>query len=225
MKKISEQQKKKSRETAIINRDKKEIEKQELISKIQEESKNILLPELKKKMEETTELIVDLLKDKDLNNIQIMSMIAKRSVIDIANVGNISYTPQEILAGFNLYLEMINKINNIKTFPPTVESFCAFIGISRTTYNSWLVDYEKKGVMEYIHSYLLGVLATGGLTGEFKEISSMFLQKTMGKVEQATPMVVKHEVTTNIDDIKSQLSALKRENIIDAEFEEKTNTP
>ena len=54
-----------------------------------------------------------------------------------------------------------------------------------------------------------------------KEISSMFLQKTMGKVEQVTPIMVKHEVTTNIDDIRSQLSALKGQKIIDAEYDEK----
>lgn len=222
MKKMSEQTRKKATKTIIENQDKEEIQKQELINQIQKETKEILLPEIKKKMEETTNLIVTLLKEKgDLNNVQIMSLIARRSIVDIANVSNISYTPQEILAGFNLYLEMINKINDIKPFPPTVESFCAFIGISRTTYNNWLVDYEKKSAMEYIHSYLLGVLATGGLTGEMKEISSMFLQKTMGKVEQVTPIMVKHEVTTNIDDIRSQLSALKGQKIIDAEYDEK----
>ena len=200
-----------------------EVSKQKLINKIQEESKELLMPEIKKKMEETTDLIVNLLNSKGaekVNNIQILSLIARRSLLDIASAGNISYTPQEILAGFNLYLDMINKINEIKIYPPTIESFTAFMGISRVTYNNWLVDYEKKNVMEYIHSYLLGVLATGGLTGEFKEISSMFLQKTMGKVEQTQPIMVKHEVTTNVDEIKNQLSALKKKNIIDADYEE-----
>lgn len=204
-------------------RDKREIAKQELVKQIQEESKEKLLPTLKEKMNKTTDYIVALLNEKGeerVNNIQIMSLIAQRSMLEVANAGNITYSPQEIMTGFNLYLEMINRINNIKKFPPTVESFTAFMGISRTTYNNWLVDIEKKDVMDYIHSYLLGVLAVGGLTGEVKEISSMFLAKTMGKTEITNPIIVKHEKETNVDDIQKQIQALKREKVIEAEWEE-----
>lgn len=207
-----------------INREKKKIEQEKMINKIKEETKEQLLPTLKKKTNELTNYIVELLKNKGeekVNNIQIMSLIAQRSMLEIANVCNVSYTPQEIMIGFNLYLEMINKINEIKKFPPTVESFCLFMGISRTTYNNWLVDADKRTVMDYIHSYLLGVLATGGLMGEVREISAMYLQKTMGKVEAQQPIVVKHEKVTDVDDINRQLEALKKDNIIEASWEEK----
>lgn len=204
-------------------RDKNEMEKQELIKKIQEDSKDMLLPTLKTKMLETTDLIVKVLKDKgeeNINNIQIMSYIARGSLLETMRGGTLLYTPQEIREGFNLYLDMIDKINQIKKFPPTVESFTAFMGISRVTYNNWLSDPDRKDVMDFIHSYLLGVLAVGGLTGETKEITSMFLQKTMGKVEQQTPIVVEHKKTTDIDAINAQLQALKGNKIIDAEYEE-----
>ena len=207
-----------------INRETKKIEQEKMINKIKEETKEQLLPTLKKKTSELTSYIVDLLDKKGeekVNNIQIMSLIAQRSMLEIANVCNVSYTPQEIMIGFNLYLEMINKINEIKKFPPTVESFCLFMGISRTTYNNWLVDVDKRIVMDYIHSYLLGVLATGGLMGEVREISAMYLQKTMGKVEAQQPIVVKHEKVTDVDDINRQLEALKKDNIIEASWEEK----
>lgn len=207
-----------------INREKKKIEQEKIINKIKEETKEQLLPTLKKKTSELTNYIVDLLDKKGeekVNNIQIMSLIAQRSMLEIANVCNVSYTPQEIMIGFNLYLEMINKINEIKKFPPTVESFCLFMGISRTTYNNWLVDADKRTVMDYIHSYLLGVLATGGLMGEVREISAMYLQKTMGKIEAQQPIVVKHEKVTDVDDINRQLEALKKDNIIEASWEEK----
>lgn len=207
-----------------INRETKKMEQEKMINKIKEETKEQLLPTLKKKTSELTSYIVDLLDKKGeekVNNIQIMSLIAQRSMLEIANVCNVSYTPQEIMIGFNLYLEMINKINEIKKFPPTVESFCLFMGISRTTYNNWLVDADKRTVMDYIHSYLLGVLATGGLMGEVREISAMYLQKTMGKVEAQQPIVVKHEKVTDVDDINRQLEALKKDNIIEASWEEK----
>ena len=202
---------------------KKKEDRQELVKKIQEESKEQLLPNLKEKTEELTNYIVDLLRAKgedNVNNIQIMSLIAQRSMLEVATAGNITYTPQEIMLGFNMYLNMINKINEIKKYPPTVESFAMFMGISRNTYNNWLADPVKKDVMDYIHSYLLGVLATGGLTGEVKEISAMYQQKVMGKVEAQTPLVIKHEKTTDIDEINAQIEALKGNKIIDAEYDE-----
>lgn len=223
-KKISQEDRKKILQSYKNNRDEKDFAKHELVKKIQEETKEDLLPTIQKKTKELTSYIVELLKNKgedNVNNIQIMSLIAQKSILEIATVNDLRYTPQEIMIGFNLYLDMINKINEIKKFPPTVESFCVFLGISRTTYNNWLVDYDKKSVMDFIHSYLLGVLATGGLTGEVKEISAMYQQKVMGKVEAQQPITVKHEVKTNIDDIQKQLEALKKDNIIvDAEFEE-----
>ena len=91
------------------NRDKKEIEKQKLVNEIREESRNMLLPNLKEKMEKTTDLIVGILNKKDLNNIQIMSYIAKGSLLENALGRGMSYTPQEISIGFDLYLEMITE--------------------------------------------------------------------------------------------------------------------
>lgn len=220
----TEEQIQKIKESNRENREKKIQDREQLVNQIREESKEKLLPTLKKKTTELTNYIIELLKNKGeekVNNIQIMSLIAQRSMLEVANVGNITYTPQEIMLGFNLYLEMINKINEIKKFPPTVENFSIFMGISRSTYNNWLVDPDKREVMDYIHSYLLGVLATGGLMGEVREISAMYLQKTMGKVEAQQPIVVKHEKATDVEDINRQLEALKRDNVIDADWTEK----
>ena len=201
--------------------DKKEITKQKLINEIKEESKEMLLPNLKDKMQKTGDLIVDMLKKKEVNNIQIMSMIAKASLLDTALAGGVSYTPQELRIGFDLYLDMINRINEIKLFPPTIESFTAFMGISRETYNNYLVDYERKDVMNYIHSYLLGMLATSSLTGEVREISSIYLQKSMGKIEQIQPIVVEHKKIADITEIQEKLKSLRNENIIEASYDEK----
>lgn len=221
MKKFKPESIEKRVNNAKSNAHKQELAKQELINEIKEESKQMLLPNLKEKMQETTDMIVNLLKEKDLNNIQIMSMIAKGSLLDSVLGGNISYTPQELRIGFDLYLDMINKINEIKPFPPTVESFCNFMGISKVTYDNYLVDFERKDVMNFIHSYLLGVLAAGGLTGELKEISSIFIQKHMGKTEQTQPIVVEHKKVTDINEIQQKLASLKKDNIIDAEYNEK----
>lgn len=200
----------------------KKVAQQNLIKSIQNSSKDNLLPDLKSKMEATTNLIVDMLKDKkDISNIQIMSLISKGSLRETALGGNIEYTSQEIRAGFDLYLDMILKINEIKAFPPTIESFTNFMGVSRNEFSNWLVDIDRKAVAEYINSYLTGVLATGSLTGDLKEVSSIYIQKTMGKVEQTAPTIIEHKKTTDVSEIQEQIAALKKGKIIDAEWEEK----
>lgn len=209
-------------------KEKEKMAKQELAKKVQEETKYLLLPTLKEKTTELTNYIVDLLKQKgeeNVNNIQIMSLIARKSISEIAmSTYQISYTPQEIMIGFNLYLDMINKINEIKKFPATPESFSLFMGISYDCYKLWMVDPEKKNVMDYINSYMLGTLSAGGLTGELKEITAMYQQKVLGKVEQNAPVVIEHKKEIQIDDIQNQLQALKKDGtIIDAEWEEKEN--
>ena len=205
------------------NHDKK-VAQQNLIKSIQKSSKQDLLPSLKTKMEETTNLIVNLLNERgedNVNNIQIMSLISKGSLRETALGGNIEYTAQEIKAGFDLYLDMILKINEIKSFPPTIESFTNFMGISRVEFGNWLVDIDRKSVAEYINSYLTGVLATGSLTGDLKEVSSIYIQKTMGKVEQTAPTIIEHKKVTDVSEIQEQIAALKKGKIIDAEWEEK----
>ena len=202
----------------------KKVAQQNLIKSIQNKSKENLLPELKAKMEETTNLIVNLLNEKgedSLNNIQIMSLISKGSLRETALGGNIQYTSQEIRAGFDLYLDMILKINEIKSFPPTIESFTNFMGVSRLEFSNWLVDIDRKSVAEYINSYLTGILATGSLTGDLKEVSSIYIQKTMGKVEQTAPTVIEHKKVTDVSEIQEQIAALKKDKAIDAEWEEK----
>ena len=201
----------------------KKVAQQNLIKTIQENSKNDLLPELKSKMEETTNLIVNILKEKgeDVNNIQIMSLISKGSLRETALGGNMEYTAQEIRAGFDLYLDMILKINEIKPFPPTIESFTNFMGVSRAEFGNWLVDIDRKSVAEYINSYLTGILATGSLTGDLKEVSSIYIQKTMGKVEQTAPTIIEHKKVADISEIQNQINSLKKDNAIDVEWEEK----
>lgn len=199
------------------------VAQQNLIKTIQKKSKEKMLPELKSKMEETTNLIVNLLNEKGedkVNNIQIMSLISKGSLRETALGGNMEYTSQEIRAGFDLYLDMILKINEIKSFPPTIESFTNFMGVSRNEFNCWLVDADRKSAAEYISSYLTGVLATGSLTGDLKEVSSIYIQKTMGKIEQTAPTVIEHKKVADVSEIQEQIAALKKDKVIDAEWEE-----
>lgn len=223
MKKIKDKENvvKRRKKTIEDNKDKKKLKQQLLIKEIQENAHKELLPSLKEKMVEVADYITKRISDgEELNSTQIMSLIAKKSLVEIASGSTITYTPQEIAVSFNYYLEMIDKINKIKKFPPTLESFCVFMGITPATYNNWLSSPDKKNIMDYIHGYLIGAINTSTLIKEVETIAGIYTTKTMGKIEQQSPMVIEHKKVTDVSSIKAQIDALKKDNVIDAEFEE-----
>ena len=80
--KCSDLTKEKQAKITQANKDKMVMKKRELVEKIKEQSKEMFLPTLKDKINETANYIVDILKQKgdEVSNIQIMSLIARRSM-------------------------------------------------------------------------------------------------------------------------------------------------
>ena len=153
-----------------------------------------------------------------------MSLLARKSLSEIAmSRYNISYTPQEIAIAFNIYLDMVDKINQVKKFPPTIHSFTTLLGITPETFDNWKVDPEKREIANYINSYFIGAINTSTLIKEVEVIAGIYTTKTMGLIEKQAPVVVEHKKTTDIGDIQKQLEALKRDNVIEAEYEEAEN--
>jgi hypothetical protein len=197
--------------------DQKEIKKQNLIKSIQDNTKSLLIPNMQNKMKEVVDYIKANSKE-DLNTIQIMSLIAKKSLSEITVI-NCTYTPQEIAIAFNIYLDMINEINKIKKFPPTIHSFTTLLGITPTAFNNWRADPEKREICNYIHSFFVGSINEATLLNEINTIAGIYTTKTMGLIEQQAPTVIEYKKTTDIDKIQEQLKALNN-GIIDAEYEE-----
>lgn len=198
--------------------------KQELVKKVQEETKNMLLPTIHEKMEEVAQVIKEKVSSNNgLTISQILPLITKRSTADIATIQNKTYTPYELGEALNIYMEMIAKINTICKFPPSKGSFCALLGISRKTYDNYMVDPDKVDIMGIIDDYITTSVLTSAQLGELREISSMFTLKSQhGFVEATVPVVIEHKKETNIDEIQNQLSSLKKEGVItDAKWEEK----
>lgn len=214
--------KKKQEKTRIENKDKKEMQKQELVKKIQEETKDLLLPAIHEKMETVAKVIRDSINDSNgLTISQILPLITRRSINDIASIQNKSYTPYELGEALNIYMDMVATINKVCKFPPSKGSFCALLGISRTTYDNYMVDPDRRDIMGIIDDYITTSVLTSAQLGELREISSMFTLKTQhGFVEAKTPIVIEHKKTTDFDEINAQLEALKKDNIIEAEYEE-----
>ena len=211
-----------SSKTRVKNNDLKKIKQMELVNDIKEKTKELLLPSIYKKMESVAQLI----KEKVSNNngltvSQILPLITKRSREDIACIQNKSYTSYELGEALNIYIDMIAEINKICKFPPRKGSFCAFLGITRKTYDNYLCDPEKVDVMGLIDDYITTTALTSAQLRELDSITTMFSLKAQhGFVEAQAPMVIEHKKTTDIDTINAQLQALKGNKIIDAEYEE-----
>lgn len=204
------------------NKEKEMQAKQEIIEKVQEETKNMLLPTIKEKMNEVAEVIKEKVSSNNgLTISQILPLITKRSTSDIATIQNKSYTPYELGEALNIYMQMVAKINTICKFPASKGSFCALLGISRKTYDNYMVDPEKMDIMGIIDDYITTSVLTSAQLGELREISSMFTLKSQhGFVEASAPVIIEHKKEVPVDDIQAQLNALKRDGVIEAEFEE-----
>ena len=208
-----------SKKSELIHQQK--VANQDIVRDIQKAAKEMLLPTIKEKAEEVSKYIEETVK-KDgtglgLTSTQIFELITKRSVSDIATVGNKSYTPQELAIALNIYIEMMAKINKEVKMPPSKSSFCLLLGIGTETYNNYMVDPERTNIMNIIDTYITGAQLTSAQTGELKEISTMFnLKAQHGFVEAQNPIVIQHETKVDVDDIRHQLNEMKRGRVTDA---------
>ena len=218
-------EKNKATKTYIKNKDKEIVEKRELVKKIQEDTRELLLPSIKEKMLSVAEVIKEKVSENNgLTVSQILPLITKRSTSDIASITTKTYTPYELGEALNIYIDMIAEINKICKFPPSKGSFCALLGITRKTYDNYLCDPDKMDVMGLIDDYITTTALTSAQLRELDSITTMFSLKSQhGFVEAQAPMVIEHKKTTDIDTINAQLQALKGNKIIDAEYEENEN--
>lgn len=206
----------------------KKIQQQNLVQKIENETKEMLLPSIREKAEKVSELIVEKLKeDKEIKGLtasQIIPLIANRSLVDIALANNITYTSQELAIAFNIYLEMWAKINEYVKYPQNKQNFCSLLGISVSTFDNYMQDAEKSEITRFIDDCISNTNITSAQLGELREITTMFINKSQHKwVEAQAPTVIEYKKTTDIDEIKSKIAEIKKGKIIEADFKEVDN--
>lgn len=207
-------------------KEKREAEKvfnQTVAEEVLKATSEEVLPTIRKKAEEVSRYLEEVLNKHNNNGLtatKILPLIAKRSIADIA-VTSKTYTPQELAIAFNIYIEMIEKINQYTTFPPNKGTFCQMLGISRATYDGYMQDPEKIEIMRIIDDYISTTILTSAQIGELREISSMFtLKSSHGFVEATAPIVIEHKKNANIDDIRSKIELMKNKTL-EANYEEK----
>lgn len=176
------------------------------VNLIETEYKKNLKEYLQNGLDELVEKLQE--NNKNLNPIQIYSYIRNRNARGLTP----QYSVEELYLVFEYYQQYIEKINEYAVFPPTQKNFCGFIGISTVTYNNYRESDEadRREIMEKIDNYITDSQLALAQTGKIKEVSTIYRTKAENKmIEAQAPIVFKNEMKVDLDEMMSQVKALK----------------
>lgn len=176
------------------------------VNLIETEYKKNLKEYLQNGLDELVEKLQE--NNKNLNPIQIYSYIRNRNARGLTP----QYSVEELYLVFEYYQRYIEKINEYAVFPPTQKNFCGFIGISTVTYNNYRESDEadRREIMEKIDNYITDSQLALAQTGKIKEVSTIYRTKAENKmIEAQAPIVFKNEMKVDLDEMMSQVKALK----------------
>lgn len=206
----AQQKKKKQRKQTIeeLKKFKKE--------KFEEEKK--LLPQI---LSEKTEEVVNILSDsKTMSYAKLYSIISRSDKFAIRKI----YSNDEILIAFREFQRVVNQINDKIQFVPTINIFCAYIGVSTSTYKSWLAsnDEERREVVQMIDDYLADVALSLAQNRKLDGLVTMYRTKSQHNMVEATaPIVIEHRKGADMEEISERLKMIKSGGlVIDAEYKE-----
>ena len=208
-----------------IERDKHDIEliEKKKIEIAKQESKN--LPAI---LQEKTSQLAEMIADDEVLQIPYQRIIALISSNHSMSV-KVSYTNDELNIAFNEFRLLLAKLSEkMPTMTPSIEMFCAYIGISTGTYKSWRnsSDEMRREVMNRIDDYIVDTslhLATRKKTDNY---TTVFRAKAQhGMVEQSAPIIVEHRNAPDRNEMLDKISGIKEKygigKVVDADFKEK----
>lgn len=214
---------KKASKSKIKKIDGNKVYHREIANKMMEQSKKELVPYMQDKVKAISKKIEEVLKkDNGLITTQIELLIGNRSINEIASCSvNKNFTAEELLIGLEMYRQVIAKINERVVYPPSIFTYCSFLGITTTTYNNYKNDPDRAEVIQMVEDYISGIQFTSAQTGKIKEITTIYGMKAIhGYYENPTPITIKNDITLDIDEIQKQVKALNKGKAIDVEYEE-----
>lgn len=153
---------------------------------------------------------------KSITPYQIKCMLYK-VLQDIEKVDNsigLKLTRQQLLQGFNDFLDLVAWVNGICPFVPSKQIFIAFMGITPTVYNTLLTsgDLEQKEAVETIENAIIDLSLEAGGSGISGEKTIQFRMQAKGSaghsVSLATP------VDNILDKAVNQLSPADYSNVL-----------
>lgn len=191
-----------------------EVQKKEQLvqagkNQIMEEYKNKLPQELEKRLDVIATQISIQEEVQGLSSIEINEILRPHNLIG----SNPKYSTDQLRIIFDYYREALIIINRKYKYPPSKENFCAFAGMSTSTYNKYLTspNEDMQELMLMIDDYIRENMLTSAQIGETKEITTMFRGKTAhGMVEASSPVVVEHRTETDLTKIQQMIQRVQK---------------
>lgn len=214
-------------EKAILQKSsKKQKEKKEAVKETIAQKKKELLANY----HETLPSVLDdrlAVMSEQLANIQVgdkLSVAEIKSFMESPRAVN-GYSADMLEVAFQYYRKMIVEVNRVSKYPPSIKSFCSFLGISTATYKNWLVsdDDDKREICLMVDDYITDGMLLQAQRRELDSQVTIYRTKAEhGMIEPQAPQVIKIEREIDINSILGNIESITGEKIvIDAEFKEK----
>ena len=180
---------------------------------------NINLPEI---LAERTEMIArELSQNSDIPFQKIHQLVSKQSKYGVSY----TYSNEELYIAFNEFRNVVGNISETNVFfIPTTGLFCAYLGISTSTYKSYLnsTDEKRRDIMQQIDDYIADIQLTMSQNRKVDNFTTVFRAEAQhGIVRQQAPVIIEHKNAVDLDDITEKLNRIRRGKAVDAEFKEK----
>ena len=211
--------------TKKIERDKHDIEliEKKKIEIAKQESKK--LPAI---LQEKTSELAELIADDEVLQIPYQRIIALISSNHNMSV-KVSYTNDELNIAFNEFRLLLAKLSEkMPNMTPSIEMFCAYIGISTGTYKSWRnsSDEMRREVMNRIDDYIVDTSLHLSVQKKTDNYTTVFRAKAQhGMVEQSAPIIVEHRTAPDRNEMLDKISGIREKygigKVVDADFKEK----
>jgi hypothetical protein len=208
-----------------IERDKHDIEliEKKKIEIAKQESKK--LPAI---LQEKTSELAELIADDEVLQIPYQRIIALISSNHNMSV-KVSYTNDELNIAFNEFRLLLAKLSEkMQDITPSIEMFCAYIGISTGTYKSWRnsSDEMRREVMNRIDDYIVDTSLNLAVRKKTDNYTTVFRAKAQhGMVEQSAPIIVEHRNAPDRNEMLDKISGIREKygigKVVEADFKEK----
>lgn len=212
----------KRKENEIV--DKETVRQAEI--RIFEQGKATLPEILKQRLETITTALATELKDfSGLKETRIHQLISRDSYLSI-NEGVVKYTPTELMIVFEVYKEIVVKVNEIVLFVPSRASFCSFAGFSTITFKNNLQspNDDTRNAYQIIEDYIIEMNMSSSKMRKTDAATSIFEMETVHQMVKATtPQIINVNHSDNYESIKNRILELQNREIVDADFKEKEN--
>ena len=179
-------------------------------------------------LQEKTSELAELIADDDVLQIPYQRIIALISSNHNMSV-KVSYTNDELNIAFNEFRLLLAKLSEkMPNMTPSIEMFCAYIGISTGTYKSWRnsSDEMRREVMNRIDDYIVDTSLHLSVQKKTDNYTTVFRAKAQhGMVEQSAPQIVEHRIAPDRSEMLSKVSDMREKygigKVVDADFKEK----